>query len=75
MNGKYVPIEIIQDEDGKLRGYSEALALSLCWDGDFLRFYDRTSGRFLPNGVELAREVAAAKAEVSRLRDMKRRRE
>ena len=75
VNGKYVPIEIIQDEDGKLWGYSQALALSLCWDGEFLRFYDRTSGRFLPNGVELARELAVAKAELSLLRDMKRRRE
>ena len=73
VNGKYVPIEIIQDEYGGLWGYSEALALSLCWDGEFLRFYDRTSGRFLPNALELAREIAAVKAELSHLREMKRR--
>ena len=74
VNGKYVPIEIIQDEDGGLWGYSEALSLSLCWDGEFLRFYDGTAGRFLPNAVELAREVAAMKAEIRHLREMKRRR-
>ena len=73
VDGKYVPIEIIQDKDGGLWGYSQALALSLCWDGEFLRFYDRTSGRFLPNAVELARELAAVKAELSLPRDMKRR--
>ena len=75
VNGKYVPIEIIQDEDGGLWGYSEALSLSLCWDGEFLRFYDGTAGRFLPNAVELAREVDAIKAELNLLREMKRRRE
>ena len=75
VNGKYVPIEIIQDEDGGLCGYSEALSLSLCWDGEFLRFYDGTAGRFLPNAVELAREVDAIKAELNLLREMKRRRE
>ena len=74
VNGKYVPIEIIQDEDGGLWGYSEALSLSLCWDGEFLRFYDGTAGRFLPNAVELAREVDAIKAELNLLREMKRRR-
>ena len=75
VNGKYVPIEIIQDEDGGLWGYSEALALSLCWDGEFLRFYDRTPGRFLPDALETARELDAVKAELNLLREMKRRRE
>ena len=73
VNGKYVPIEITQDEDGGLWGYSESLALSLCWDDESLRFYDRTAGRFLPNAVELARELAAVKAELNLLREMKRR--
>ena len=51
--GKYAPIEIAQDADGRLWGYSEALGLNLCWDGEFLRFHDAKMGRFLPNHLEM----------------------
>ena len=50
--GAYIPI--IQDEDGRLWGYSEVLGLHLCWDDGFLRFYDSAADRFLPNPVEMS---------------------
>ena len=65
VDGEYVPIEIIQDEDGRLWGYSEVLGLHLCWDDGFLRFYDSAADRFLPNPVEMSdiAEEAEARAD------------
>ena len=62
VDGKYVPIEIIQDEDGRFWGYSEVLGLSLCWDEGFLRFYDPVAERFVPNMSEMKHERDDAKA-------------
>ena len=62
VDGKYVPIEIIQDEDGRFWGYSEVLGLNLCWDEGILRFYDPVAERFLPDSVELAYERDDAEA-------------
>ena len=62
VDGKYVPIEIIHDEDGRFWGYSEVLGLNLCWDEGILRFYDPVSERFLPDSVELAYERDDAEA-------------
>ena len=66
--GKYAPIEIAQDADGRLWGYGEALALKLCWDGEFLRFHDAKTDRFLPDAVELAHEIDAANARAAEAR-------
>ena len=65
VDGEYVPIEIIQDEDGRLWGYSEVLGLHLCWDDGFLRFYDSAADRFLPDPVEMSdiAEEAEARAD------------
>ena len=62
VDGKYVPIEIIHDEDGRFWGYSEVLGLNLCWDEGVLRFYDPVAERFLPDSVELAYERDDAEA-------------
>ena len=65
VDGEYVPIKIIQDEDGRLWGYSEVLGLHLCWDDGFLRFYDPVADRFLPDSMELVdiAEKAEARAD------------
>ncbi len=62
-DGEYVPIEIIQDEDGRHWGYSEVLELYLCWDDGVLRFFDPESDRFLPDQPETKRERDAAMVE------------
>ena len=62
VDGEYVPIEIIRDEDGRLWGYSEVLGLHLCWDNGFLRFYDSAADRFLPNMAEAMDMAEEAKA-------------
>ena len=36
--GGYEPIELTTAPDGILKGYSEVLGLSLCWDGNWPRF-------------------------------------
>ena len=70
VDGEYVPIEIIRDEDGRLWGYSEVLGLHLCWDDGVLRFYDSAADRFLPDAAEamdMAEEAEArADAEAAR---------
>ena len=65
VDGKYVPIEIIQDEDGRFWGYSAVLDLHLCWDDGRTRFYDAKTDRFLPN----YREVDDEREETARERD------
>ena len=61
VDGKYVPIEIIQDEDGRFWGYSAVLDLHVCWDDGRTRFYDAKTSRFLPDYIEAddEREEAA----------------
>ena len=45
VDGMYRPIAIEMLEDGRLRGYSDALGLYVCWEGGRLRFFDpRTEG-------------------------------
>ena len=60
---EYVPIEIIQDEDGRYWGYSEVLELYLCWDDGILRFFDPKTDSFLPDQLETKREGNEAKLE------------
>ena len=75
VDGKYVPIPITQDEDGRHWGYSEVLDLHLCWDDGRLRFFDAKTDRFLPDYLgmkderdEAARERDRLAAENERLR-------
>jgi len=57
VDGKYLPVEIVTEPDGRHWGYSEALELELWWDEGVLRFRDPVNGEFLPT-VEEWREAA-----------------
>ena len=57
VGGEYVPVEIANEPDGRLWGYSEALGLELWWEEGGLRFRDPESGEFLPTPEELSDEV------------------
>ena len=72
VDGKYVPIEIIQDEDGRFWGYSAVLDLHVCWDDGRTRFYDAKTSRFLPDYIEAddeREESARERDEATRERD------
>ena len=45
----YTPIPLTTEPDGILKGYSEVLELSLCWDEGWPRFYDPATGAYLDN--------------------------
>ena len=80
VDGAYRPIELTREPDGVLKGYSEVLGLSFCWDDGWPRFYDPSTGRYLENWREAqaARQAAeserdAALSENRRLREELRR--
>ncbi len=62
--GRYEPIPLTTAPDGILKGYSEILGLSLCWDDNWPRLYDRATGTYLESWPEVwaAREVAEVRA-------------
>ena len=73
VGGVYEPIELTTAPDGLLKGYSEVLGLSLCWDGGWPRFYDPSTDTYLETWQEAwdtreaereAREAAEAQAAV-----------
>ena len=79
-DGAYRPIELTREPDGVLKGYSEVLGLSFCWDDGWPRFYDPSTGGYLENWRETqaARQAAeserdAALSENRRLREELRR--
>ena len=49
----YQPIELTNEPDGILKGYSEVLELSLCWDGGWPRFYDPKTGTYLESPQQI----------------------
>ena len=60
MDGEYEPIEIEELDEGRLRGYSEALGLHVCWEGGMLRFFDPVAGSYLrSHGEERGGRLAA----------------
>ncbi len=79
----YRPIGLTTEPDGILKGYSEALGLSLCWDEGWPRFYNPSTRTYLENWRQVwhAREAeraaradaearaAEAEAELRRLRE------
>ena len=52
VDGRYEPIVIETLGDGRLRGYSEALVLYVCWEDGELRFYDPVAEDYLPGHEE-----------------------
>ena len=82
-DGEYQAIELTTEPDGVLKGYSEVLELSLCWDDGWPRFYDPATGTYLEDwretlaaradaevrAVEATARADTAEAELRRLRE------
>ena len=62
VDGRYEPIEIAPEPNGRRWGYSEVLGLEFWWEDGELRFRDPVSGEFLPtlNESEDARQSERA---------------
>ncbi len=52
VDGVYEPIAIEDLGDGRLRGYSEALGLYVCWEDGMLRFFDPVTECYLGSHEE-----------------------
>ena len=62
VDGRYRPIEIVEEPDGLLWGYSEVLGVELCWDEGILRLRDPGTGEFLRTPEELNEAYLDAEA-------------
>ena len=62
IDGEYVPVEIVEESDGRRWRYSETLRLELWWEEGMLRFRDPVSGQFLLTPEELAADRLAERA-------------
>ena len=71
VNDQYEPIQVADDRAGKmsgmLSGYSEPLALYLCWDNGKLRFYDPQTDEFLMDPEELEAALTEARERIRQL--------
>ena len=67
-NGEYREIPMIEGPGDNIRGHSDALGLDLRWEDGVIRFYDPANGEYLRNHDESEAALAAAEAEVRRLR-------
>ena len=54
VDGEYKPIAVEMLEDVRLRGYSEALKLYVCWEDEMLRFFDPVAESYLRSHAEVA---------------------
>ena len=65
VDGVYKPIEIDDLGNGRLRGYSEALELYVCWEDGRLRFFDPVTETYLYSHEEerTGRTAAESRAE------------
>ena len=52
VDGVYVPVDITEEPDGVLRGWSDALGLFLCWSEGMLKFYDAEEREYLNSHIE-----------------------
>ena len=68
VDGVYEPIAIDDLGDGRLRGYSEALGLYVCWEDGRLRFFDPVTETYLHSHEEerIGRTVAESRVEQER---------
>ena len=62
VDGVYQPIDIEVLDDGRLRGYSEALGLYVCWEEGMLRFFDPVTDSYLRSHQEDAGRAETAEA-------------
>ncbi len=64
VDGAYEPIPLTTAPDGILKGYSEILGLSLCWDDNWPRLYDPAANTYLETWQQdrAARRVAETRA-------------
>lgn len=79
VDGSYEPIEIEVLGEGRLRGYSDALRLYVCWEAGMLRFFDPVTESYLRSHEEdvglvdeeragrMAAEARAEEEEAARL--------
>ena len=63
VGGSYEAIELTEESDSEIRGYSRALSLYLCSDGRRLRLWDPATREYLPTHVEALEAYAQAAAE------------
>ena len=66
-NGEYRPIPVDETSWARIRGYSAALNLYVCWEYGYLRFYDPVRQRYLPSHHE---EAARADVAEERIREL-----
>ena len=60
---RYEPVELTEEPDGEMRGYSPALSLHLCADAERgLRFRDPATGEYLRTHREALSETARTRA-------------
>ena len=64
-NGEYEPIPVTTLPDGVIRGYSAVLDLELRSDAGKLRFWDPSTGEYLPDLTESKAQTAASRAETA----------
>ena len=62
VDGVYQPIDIEEMDEGRLRGYSEALGLYVCWEEGMLRFYDPVTESYLRSHEESEARAETAEA-------------
>ncbi len=64
VDGEYQPIELTREPDGILKGHSEVLGLSLCWDAGWPRIYDPSTGMYVETRQDLKASRRAAEAQL-----------
>ena len=62
MDGRYEPIAIERVGDSRLRGYSNALGLYVCWEDERIRFFDPGTQGYLRSHEEDAARAETAEA-------------
>ena len=63
VNGEYRRLDMKEDSDRSVWGYSPTLNLELRWAEDRLRFYDPVGGRWLENMEETGTRAQTAESE------------
>ena len=67
VDGRYEPITIERVGDSRLRGYSDALGLYVCWEEERLRFFDPRTESYLRSHEEDAARAGTAESRVAEL--------